>query len=111
MSTVSTTGAEPAREPFVRFAAFRGKVPLPWVTVFALAVLMAAVDGFILTSLQGAVGAIERAQGPFASWLRDTAIVLPLFVVAFSFYTFNLPHYAIITLPAVVLTILLNVVL
>jgi hypothetical protein len=82
MSTVSTTEAEPAQEPFVRFAAFRGKVPLPWVTVFVLAIVMAAADGFILTSLQGAVGAIERAQGPFASWLRDTAIVLPVFVVA-----------------------------
>jgi hypothetical protein len=82
MTTVSTTETEPAQEPFVRFAAFRGKVPLPWVTVFALAIVMAAADGFILTSLQGAVGAIERAQGPFASWLRDTAIVLPVFVVA-----------------------------
>jgi len=82
MATVSTTETEPAQEPFVRFAAFRGKVPLPWVTVFALAIVMAAADGFILTSLQGAVGAIERAQGPFASWLRDTAIVLPVFVVA-----------------------------
>jgi hypothetical protein len=82
MSTVSTTEAEPAREAFVRFAAFRGKVPLPWVTVIALAVVMAAGDGFILTSLQGAVGAIERSQGPFASWARDTAIVLPIFVVA-----------------------------
>jgi hypothetical protein len=82
MSTVSTTEAEPAQEPFVRFAAFRGKIPLPWVTVAVLAILMAAADGFILTSLQGAVGAIERAQGPFASWARDTAIVLPVFVVA-----------------------------
>ena len=82
MTTVSTTETEPAQEPFVRFAAFRGKVPLPWVTVLVLAILMAAADGFILTSLQGAVGAIERAQGPFASWLRDTAIVLPVFVVA-----------------------------
>jgi hypothetical protein len=82
MSTATTTEAEPAQEPFVRFAAFRGKVPLPWVTVFVLAIVMAAADGFILTSLQGAVGAIERAQGPFTSWLRDTAIVLPVFVVA-----------------------------
>jgi hypothetical protein len=82
MSTVSTTEAEPAQQPFVRFAAFRGKVPLPWVTVLALAVAMAAADGFIVTSIQGAVGAIERAQGPFASWLRDTAIILPVFVVA-----------------------------
>jgi hypothetical protein len=82
MSTVSATETKPAQQPFVRFAALRGKVPLPWVTVFALAIVMAAADGFILTSLQGAVGAIERAQGPFASWARDTAIVLPLFVVA-----------------------------
>jgi hypothetical protein len=82
MSTVPTTEAEPAQEPLARFAAFRGKVPLPWVTVFALAIVMAAADGFIVTSLQGAVGAIERAQGPFASWARDTAIILPVFVVA-----------------------------
>ena len=52
------------------------------VTVAVLAVVMAAADGFILTSLQGAVGAIERAQGPFGSWLRDTALILPVFVVA-----------------------------
>ena len=82
MPTVSTTEAEPGPAPFVRFAAFRGKVPLPWVTVFVFALVMAAADGFIVTSIQGAVGAIERAQGPFASWLRDTAIVLPVFVVA-----------------------------
>jgi hypothetical protein len=82
MSTATTTDAVPAAEPFVRFAAFRGKVPLPWITVGVLAVLMAAADGFVLTSLQGAVGAIERAQGPFLSWARDTAIVLPVFVLA-----------------------------
>jgi hypothetical protein len=81
MST-ATTEATPAAEPFVRFAAFRGKVPLPWITIGVLAVLMAAADGFVLTSLQGAVGAIERSQGPFGSWARDTAIVLPLFVLA-----------------------------
>jgi hypothetical protein len=82
MSTATTTEASPAAESFVRFAAFRGKVPLPWVTIGVLAVLLAAADGFVLTSLQGAVGAIERAQGPFLSWARDTAIVLPLFVLA-----------------------------
>jgi hypothetical protein len=82
MATVSTTETEPAQEPFVRFAAFRGKVPLPWVTVFAVAIVMAAADGFIVTSIQGAVGAIQRSQSPFASWSRDTAILLPVFVVA-----------------------------
>lgn len=30
----------------------------------------------------GAVGAIERSQGPFLSWARDTAIVLPVFALA-----------------------------
>jgi hypothetical protein len=49
----------------------------------------------------GLVGLIDRRR--VAVWS-----ILPLFVIAFSFYTFNLPHYAIITLPAVVLTILLG---
>jgi hypothetical protein len=82
MSTISATPGARAEAPLVRFAAFRGKVPLPWVTVVVLAVLMAAVDGFILESLQGAVGAIERAQGPFHSWFRGVAIATPFFVVA-----------------------------
>jgi hypothetical protein len=81
MSTVSSTPDGPAERP-VRFAAYRGKVPLPWVTVAVLAVLMAAADGFILTSLQGAVGAIERSQSPFVSWLRYTAMLSPVFGLA-----------------------------
>ena len=46
MSTVSSTGAEPAQEPSARFGAFRGKIPLPWVTVAVLAILMAAADPY-----------------------------------------------------------------
>jgi hypothetical protein len=76
-----TAQAAPEERP-VRFAALRGKVPLPWVTVVVLAVLMAAVDVFIVTSLQGAVGAIERAQGPFETWVRNTTLLLPLFLLA-----------------------------
>jgi hypothetical protein len=68
----------------------RGSVPrlgvsglsVPWKTVVALAVVMAYADGFWLTSLRGAVGAIERAQSPFASWLRESTLVLPVFVFA-----------------------------
>jgi hypothetical protein len=85
MSTISADPAAPtapAEQRSVRFAAFRGKVPLPWVTVVVLAVVMAAADGFIITSLQGAVGAIERSQGPFLGWARDTALMIPLFVLA-----------------------------
>jgi hypothetical protein len=94
MSTVSVTETEPAQEPHVRFAMFRTKVPYPWKTVVALAVVLAAADGFIVTSLQGAVGAIQRAQGPFSSWLRDTAIVLPVFVLAvmWAFYRAHRKH-------------------
>jgi hypothetical protein len=82
MSTISADPAAPAEERFVRFAALRGKVPLPWVTVVVLAVLMAAADGFVVTSIQGAVGAIERSQGPFVSWARGTALMIPIFVLA-----------------------------
>jgi hypothetical protein len=54
----------------------------PWGTVLALAAVMAYADGFWLTSLQGALGAIERSQEPFASWLRGSTLVLPLFAAA-----------------------------
>lgn len=64
-----------------------GQIPLvrsavPWFTVVALAVVMAYADGFWMLSLRGAVGAIERAGGPFASWLQESTLVLPVFVVA-----------------------------
>jgi hypothetical protein len=58
------------------------RLRVPWKTVVALAVVLAYADGFWLISLRGAVGAIERAQSPFASWLRESTIVLPLFVFA-----------------------------
>jgi hypothetical protein len=56
--------------------------PLSWGTVLSLSAVMAYADGFWLTSLQGAVGAIERSQGPFLSWLQTSTLVLPLFVLA-----------------------------
>jgi hypothetical protein len=43
---------------------------------------MALADGFVLTSVLGAVGAIERAQHPFAFWLRTSALLLPVVVLA-----------------------------
>jgi hypothetical protein len=60
----------------------RSPAPVPWPTVAAFAVLMAYADGFWLTSVAGAVGAIERVQSPFASWLRTSTVMLPMFVVA-----------------------------
>jgi hypothetical protein len=62
--------------------ALRRRLPVPWPTVVSAAVLMAYADGFWSTSLQGAVGAIERTQAPFAGWLLHSTLMLPMFVVA-----------------------------
>lgn len=55
---------------------------VPWFTVLPLAAVMAYADGFWMVSLRGAVGAIERTQEPFASWLRESTATLPVFVLA-----------------------------
>jgi hypothetical protein len=56
--------------------------PLPWTTVLVAAALMAYADGFWLISLQDAVGAIERTQGPFLHWLRDSTLLMVPFTAA-----------------------------
>jgi hypothetical membrane protein len=55
---------------------------VPWVTVVSLAVVLAFADGFWVISVRGAVGAIERTGEPFATWLRESAVMTPLYVVA-----------------------------
>lgn len=55
---------------------------VPWLTVLPLAVVLAFADGFWVASLRGAVGAIERTQSPFTSWVRESALTVPLFVLA-----------------------------
>jgi hypothetical protein len=55
---------------------------VPWRTVIPLAAMMAYADGFWMVSLRGAVGAIERTQEPFMSWLRESTALLPVFVLA-----------------------------
>ncbi|MDQ0616370.1 hypothetical protein [Arthrobacter globiformis] len=55
---------------------------VPWLTIIPLAAMMAYADGFWMVSLRGAVGAIERTQEPFASWLRESTVLLPAFVLA-----------------------------
>jgi hypothetical protein len=57
-------------------------VPVPWPTVVALAVVMSFADGFWIISLREASGAAIRTGRPFASWLVDCTVVLPLFVLA-----------------------------
>jgi hypothetical protein len=66
-----------------RPATLRGRLSVvPWLTVVPLAVVLAYADGFWLISLRGAVGSIERTGAPFASWLRDSTLALPVFALA-----------------------------
>ena len=74
-----TTLPNPVRE---RSGVIPGPPAIPWSTVITLAALMAFADGFWMMSLRGAVGAIERTQEPFASWLYESTAALPLFMVA-----------------------------
>jgi hypothetical protein len=78
--TVSTTAT--ATTPPVRFAALRGRVPLAWGAVVVLAVVLAFADGFVIVALEGAVGAIERAQNPFGDWLLYSTVLVPVFGLA-----------------------------
>ena len=55
---------------------------VPWFTVLPLAVLLAYADGFWMTSMRGAVGAVERTGEPFTTWWRESMLTLPVFVLA-----------------------------
>ena len=80
MSTTSTVSIDATTE---RPGTLRARLSaLPWLTVVPLAVVMAYADGFWVISLRGAVGSIQRTQEPFMSWLRDSTLVLPVFILA-----------------------------
>jgi hypothetical protein len=53
-----------------------------WSTVAQFALPMAYGCGFWIISLRGAAGAIERTDAPFATWLRESTLMLPVFVLA-----------------------------
>ena len=58
------------------------RIGVPWATVVGLAAVVAFADGFWLTSLRGAVGAIERTQSPFSSWWHESSLSVPIFAFA-----------------------------
>jgi hypothetical protein len=43
---------------------------------------MAYADGFVLTSLESAVGVTQQLRGPFVEWLESSTLMLPVFVLA-----------------------------
>jgi hypothetical protein len=80
MSTLTSPSVRPTTGRTHAIRAWLSAVP--WLTVVPLAVVMAYADGFWMTSLRGATGYIERTQDPFASWLRESTLSLPVFVLA-----------------------------
>ena len=58
------------------------RLHLSWPTVAVFAAVIAYVDGFWVTSLQGAVGAVEVTREPFVRWVRDSTLMLPLLLLA-----------------------------
>ena len=57
----------------------RRRLGVSWATIILFAVVISYVNGFWVTSLQGAVGSLERSEPPFQRWLRDSSIMLPLY--------------------------------
>lgn len=58
------------------------RLPVSWPTVALLVIFITCADGFWVTSVQGAIGAIERNQTPLANWLRDSTLMLVPFSLA-----------------------------
>jgi hypothetical protein len=67
---------------FTRLDGAQRRLSVYWLTIAFFAVVIAFGDGFWVTSVQGAVGAIERNDPPFDRWLRDSTLMLPLFFLA-----------------------------
>jgi len=65
-----------------RLDAAQRRLSVYWMTVAFFAIVIAFGDGFWVTSVQGAVGAIERNDPPLSRWFRDSTLMLPLFFLA-----------------------------
>jgi hypothetical protein len=80
--SISSIAVRPSRVATGADAPDRTRTGVPWKTVVVLATVMAYADGFWVTSLRGAVGAIERTQSPFASWWQEATVMLPVYLLA-----------------------------
>ncbi len=74
--------AKPTRTFTDRLRAFLDPRPARWRTVVVIAVILAYADGYVLVALTGAVGAIQRTDHPFPAWLEESAVLVPLFILA-----------------------------
>jgi hypothetical protein len=53
-----------------------------WWSVGLFAVVLAFANGFIVTSMQWTVGAIERLSPPFEQWMYNSVVMIPVYVIA-----------------------------
>lgn len=78
------SGPAPARER-VSFAVQgwdRRRARVSWSHALPFAVVLAFANGFWLIALRGAIGAIERSSAPFSTWLRESSLLVPVYVGA-----------------------------
>jgi hypothetical protein len=68
--------------PTVSHRVAGGPDRVPWATVLLLAIVLSYADGFWGVALRGAVGSIERTDAPFATWLRESTLLLPVYIFA-----------------------------
>jgi hypothetical protein len=65
-----------------RMRGFFDPRPARWRTVVIIGIVLAYADGYLLVALTGAVGAIERTNHPFGAWLEESAVLVPLIILA-----------------------------
>lgn len=53
-----------------------------WWSVGLFAVVLAFANGFIVTSMQWTVGAIERLSPPFEQWMFNSVVMIPVYAIA-----------------------------
>ena len=70
---------------YKRFVGYGRRLPVRWSVVALFALVLTYADGFWLTALQGAIGAIERNEPSFNRWLRDSTTMLPIVFLAVLF--------------------------
>lgn len=59
----------------------RSGARVPWGSVLGFAVPLALADGLVVVVLRVATGSILRTGEPFASWVRESVLLSPLYVV------------------------------
>jgi hypothetical protein len=72
----------PTRTFSDRMRAFFDPRPARWRTIVIIGIVLAYADGYLLVALTGAVGSIQRTNHPFSAWLEESAVLVPIMILA-----------------------------